>query len=215
MIAVPPVSRRFGTNKVTAISVREHGTTKFSPVSRFMFTVPSSLEKTLNTCIAVPKNNLCLEKTFFIGARVEKENTQGFRTVAEQEIMEPCELLTLGQRCADWFILRQFRITDTNADQLLLSIPEFKSKLFLVAQSAAPQRNEQGSFDGLYEGCFSSKTSSEEMMRATANESAVSFALTANTFVQGLLEVGILTLKSQQYLGCSLDGIAFIYLQIY
>lgn len=38
-----------------------------------------------------------------------------------------CHSLTVGQKCADWFVMRQFRVTETNAGKTILSNNNFRS----------------------------------------------------------------------------------------
>jgi hypothetical protein len=43
------------------------------------------------------------------------------KDVVERLLLQRCSVLTIGQRCADWFILRQFRVTGTSAGDILLA----------------------------------------------------------------------------------------------
>ena len=52
-----PQGSRVGLRKMTAIAVREHGTQKFAKLIRFLYTVPTVQQESLNTCVAVPKAN--------------------------------------------------------------------------------------------------------------------------------------------------------------
>jgi hypothetical protein len=47
--------------------------------------------------------------------------------MVEQRLIRTCRVVTLGQRCADWFVLRQFRITGTNASNILMNVNTVRS----------------------------------------------------------------------------------------
>jgi hypothetical protein len=55
--------------------------------------------------------------------------------VVEMHILENCNVLTVGQRCDDWFVLRQFRITGTKAGKILMASESVRAWLGL--QSSA------------------------------------------------------------------------------
>lgn len=156
-----------------SIAVRERGNAKCCCVKRFMFTVLSSLEKGFNMWIAVPKISVCLNKTLFMGANSFEENTQGLRDMPENKVGETCHILTLGQRCADWFLMRQFRVTGTNAGQLLLWRADVRELLGVTYSSTLEERGLEGLFERLYRGWFSAMDSWGTMMSGTASDSAV------------------------------------------
>ena len=101
--------------KITAVAVHEHGTEKFCEVLRFMYTAPEGIHDVLKKWIAVPKSNEPKRRTLFLGKRQEPPNVQALMGTVEQILLSVCSVLTIGQRCTDWFILRQFRATGTNA----------------------------------------------------------------------------------------------------
>lgn len=88
-----------------------------------------------------------------------------------------------------------------------------RSSLGLLSEQEGEGKTEQQWFDLFYKGWFSSKVSTEPMMRGTANENAVLSALRAMQFVKGLFEVGMLALKDARYLACSPDALALINMQ--
>lgn len=61
------VGTRTGSNRVTAIAVREHETGKYAKVLRFMYNVPGALQNSLKTWIAMPKSNASLRSKLFSG----------------------------------------------------------------------------------------------------------------------------------------------------
>lgn len=102
-----------------------------------MYTVPNAIQDNLKTWAAAPKQNVRFDKVLFTKKRHE-ERTAEAASVALKDFLEGalhgnCELLTIGQRCADWFVLRQFRVTGTNAGLILMSNGEVRSALGLPA----------------------------------------------------------------------------------
>ncbi|PXF43284.1 hypothetical protein BWQ96_06981 [Gracilariopsis chorda] len=199
---------------MNAIAVRERGTDKFSKVLRFMYTVPAGIQDALNTWIAVPKQNIDKKFTLFQTLRRGNE-MQDLQDVVSVFLRERCEVLTVSQRCADWFVLRQFRVTGTNAGLVLMSSPCFRSILRLPASSGTEETTMPQWFERFYKGWFSTKTSTEAMMRGSANECAVLSALRAKPFVTAVFEVGMLAVKERRFLSCSPDGIAVLDTSIY
>lgn len=63
----------------------------------------------------------------------------------EDEIYTACEILTIGQRCADWFVLRKFRITRNNAGMVMLSGEEVFSAVELGEHSGKEKTRNSGS----------------------------------------------------------------------
>lgn len=138
---------------------------------------------------------------------MEKEANR-LRIRAEEFIAESCHVLSLGQKCADWFILRHFRVTGTNAGQLLFCSPQIRQLLEL--EGAGLNRTDEGWFGALYKSWFSSQVSSEAMMRGTANEVAVLLALGSMEFFKTIYEISMVALRDDRYLGCSPDGVAWL-----
>ena len=118
-------SRAFGNDKMTAIAICEHGSDKFAKVIRFLYNVLSIINENLRTWIAVPKgcilNNVLFNNRDNLGAVVRHPSPpQDQKDFVQAEVLRVCTVLSVGQRCADWFVLRQFRITGTNAGKILM-----------------------------------------------------------------------------------------------
>ena len=124
---LPPTGRRRGaTNprpKVTALAVREKGSAKCSKIHRFMYCVPSTLSKSLEAWIAV-LSKLALEQKLFskrgddnriVSPAVDPLDP---KDVPDRHLLCKCTVLTINQRCADWFVLRQLRVTGTGAGKI-------------------------------------------------------------------------------------------------
>lgn len=88
---------------------------------------------------------------------------------------------------------------------------EIRSKLATgTSQGVQQTRTTAEWFDLLYKGWFSTKTSTEELMRGSANEDAFIETLGCKSFVRATFEVGMLGSKSMRYIACSPDYIAVL-----
>ena len=100
--------------------------------------------------------------------------------------------LTYAQRCADWFVMRQFRVTGTMASNL----------------------NQTQSQETVIQMCFKSwfkrSKSTDAMTEGTQNEDATIEALGAMTLVTHLYQVGLIEMLSKPYLAVSADGVAVL-----
>ena len=127
---------------------------------------------------------------------------------AESAIRASFEVVTFGQRCADWFVLRQFRVTGTNAGFVMTSSLIFRFALGLKSWENEGERTPEQRFGPFFSSWFSSKSPTEAMKRGTANENAVVCALRRLPFARDFFNVGMVAMKEARYLACSSDGIA-------
>ena len=97
-----------------------------------------------------------------------------------------CTVLSVGQRCADWFVPRQFRITGKNAGKILIENANGKGRERTHADAVV---------EDFCDGWFSAKASTEPMMRGSANEGAVLKAMERMPFLQVVYECGMLGIK--------------------
>lgn len=91
----------------------------------------ASIPDSFNSWIAVPKHNYSFNKALFTRNSTELKGVAVLRKVVEDAISQSCKVLTVGQRCADWFVLRQFQITETNFGLILLRSTVVRSILGL------------------------------------------------------------------------------------
>lgn len=192
-----------GQRRVTAVAVREHGTSKFSKVLRFMYALPSSVSAELDKWVAVPKPGVSTAQTLY------SESTDVLGKKCEAVLSHSCFPLTIGQRCADWFTLRQFRVTGTNAGIILRQNEAFLAAMNLTAGTTEERTLSQW-FTLFCNGWFNSKVSTEAMMRGTANEGPVIQFVRNLSFVASVYDVGMLALTRHPHLACSPDGVALI-----
>lgn len=53
------------------------------------------------------KSNVFLRSTLFSGNKQANDELDKMKLIAEESTNANCDVLTVGQRCADWFVLRQ------------------------------------------------------------------------------------------------------------
>ena len=202
--------------KVSAVAVKEKRPNKFCRITRFMYTVPSNVSASLETWIAVPGRATSSSKKF------AKKTDNGriwcalpdicdLKDDLERRLLATCIVITIDQRCADWFVLCQFRVTRTSAGKILCNNNEVRNIIRMdsnVAQST--EQNLQQILQSFVRTWFSWSISSEPMMRATANDSAFIASLASRDFVQCICEIGTLARKGEDCLACSPDVVALI-----
>lgn len=101
-------SQGLGQRRITAVAVQEHGTEKLLKVLRPMHFMPAFISYQPNKWVAVPKPGANTQNSLFAG------NKSTFMQSCKSAFLKAYFPLTLAQRCAEWFTLRQFRVTDTN-----------------------------------------------------------------------------------------------------
>ena len=160
---------RLGIQKVSAIDGREHGTEEYGKVLRFLYTVPEHVQDQLDTRSAVSKAGMDTARTLF-GS--EGSESSVLKAKIETHLSGACQILAVGQRCADWFVLRQFRATGTNSRIVLLESSAFRTIIGLETTDAHNEMTCREWFEVFFKGWFSSKVSIEAMMMESANEDA-------------------------------------------
>lgn len=99
--------------RIKAVAIREHDTTKFWKVLRFMHALPQSIAKELDQWAVVPKPGVTTKDALFSGLEYMLMN------ISEARISQSCLPLTMDQQCADWFTLGKFRAEGTSAGLIL------------------------------------------------------------------------------------------------
>lgn len=192
---------------VTAIAVRERGTEKATQIIRFLSAVPPGITDSIQTWVAVPRSNEDDRRLLFNGKR---EGCMEVQINMEDELRKRTMVLTKGQRCADWFILRQFRITGTIAGQILLSNSVIMSTIGRPTQQSHSISKPE-CLNNLLKSWFSSSRSTETMMRGSGNEGAVLNALLSRPAVKQVFECGMFALQNEPWIACSPDAIAWLH----
>ena len=204
--------------KATAVAVRERGSQKFSKVLRFIYNVPTSISQMIETWIAVPYSTTHEQKLF--SKRTDSglilhppDTSPDLKDELERRILQKCVVLTVGQRCADWFVMRQFRVTGVTARKIVCSDSNLRTLLGLPQRNSTIEEEQTSSefvLRTLMRSWFSAARSTEAMMRGTANEVAVFAALASKPFVRAIYECGMLGQKFDSWLACSPDGVALL-----
>lgn len=97
----------------------------------------------------------------------------------------------MDQRCADWIILGQFRVSGIIAGKHILADSEDCALLEVLPSSTENEQTLSSIVKGLADSWFSNARSEEFMMQGTANENAVMNALKSKPFIDGIYECGI------------------------
>jgi YqaJ-like viral recombinase domain len=126
-----------------------------------------------------------------------------------KHVLRSCQVLTIGQRCDDWFVLRRFRVTGTIASFLTMHKDDLRLSIGLTSQGS-DEKSHQQLLSACADSWFTTARSTEAMMRGTANEEACVSALYKMYFVGDVCEVGMIALKVSPWIACSPDGIALI-----
>ncbi len=109
--------------------------------------------------------------------------------------------------------MRQFRVTGTTAEQILLACDPI-SELLGVSEETNSNTDEillpQNLLNSLCGSWFSNARSTEVMKRGTANEGAVLHALGKKPYICDLFEVGMLAHKEHSWLACFPDALALV-----
>jgi hypothetical protein len=116
----------------TAAAIQERGTQKFSKILRFMYRLSPSVSRMMEKWLAVPGSGTVVEQLFsldritMVGSSLQVRTQWNVGENVGRNILSNCVFISVGQRCADWFVLRQFRVTDTNAGNTLLGNEAFE-----------------------------------------------------------------------------------------
>lgn len=152
------------SNNATAIAVREHGNDKHAKIIIFLYNVPGAIREILSTWIAVsrgtPLTNVLFNERTNLGRIVTPLLIPGYLDyLLEAEVWHSCIVLTLGQRCADSFLLRQFRITGTNAGRVLMEISLVRTYLGLSELHGRTEKTASQWLNSFCDGWFSGRVS--------------------------------------------------------
>lgn len=57
---------------------------------------------------------------------MQEKNNVNVKSIVKSFLNLPCDVLTIGQRCANSFIMRQYRVTGTNAGKYSCQVISFE-----------------------------------------------------------------------------------------
>ena len=100
--------------KTKAYAVREPCKGTLANVLRFQLDMPTEMSTTITHWVYCKHGTRLTSDIFHAGT------DDNLRNETRRALLQNCHALTRGQRCADWFILRRFRVTATVASKVLL-----------------------------------------------------------------------------------------------
>ena len=199
---------------ISAVAVRHYGTAKHSKLIRFMYAVPSPTYESLQHWVTV-SHTWSLDghhfnyKTREGRVMMPSQSTEDGNRKKELELItqKNVKILTIAQSCADWFVLRKFRLTSTAAATLLLKCDAYRHYMSLPP-SDATEPSPLEILESLSKGWFSSTRSTEDMIRGTVNEDAVLACFRKQSYIEDVFKFGMFCHRLNVWLRCSLDDIA-------
>ena len=151
------------------------------------------------TWVAVPRQGEVDESTLFGGVGDDE-----VRYNIEDALQSKCNPLTLGQKCADWFLLKVL-ISGTVAGMIVSEIERVTANCLLGNDDL--MRN---TMKRCMDSWFKRHKSSSAMTMGVENEQPTFEALRNEPFVSSLYEVGLLQSIDHPVLGVSPDGIVIL-----
>lgn len=180
-----------------------------------MYTVPSETASNVEKWIAVPNKSPVVNTLF--DKRDDKEgiitrtpDSVAYKHVTRRFILQNFSVPTVGQRCANWFVLRQFRITGTGAGNILMKIYQVRSHVGMSVLEESQDVRLCEVPKSFARNWFCSSRATAPILRGTTNESPVVSPLSSQPFIKSLYQSGMLSKIDKAWLACSLDGIAII-----
>ena len=155
-------------------------------------------EENIHTFVAVPRDGEVDELTLFGGVGDSEH-----RLNVEDKIQTYCHPLTLGQKCADWFLMKCL-ISGTIAGKIVAEVERFPDGHAFVDDEELMR----STLRKCMESWFKRHKASTAMTMGTENEEPTFEALRHEPCVTHLFEVGLLQSIDHPVLGVSPDGIA-------
>ena len=177
---------------IYAASVREVFDRKVDTKMLRFFLTGDEVQQMSNTWICVPKKSKVQQNTLFDGV------PSSLKYNAENRLLQNCNPLTIGQRCADWFLMRTFHLTGTVG-----------ASIGSLDQNISDDRL-NSILNNLTSSWFNRFPSSKPMKIGSKNENSVMMALRQESFVKDLFEVGLLEHGFMKYVAVSPDGVVLI-----
>ena len=141
------------------------------------------------TWVCIPLGESISNETLFYGDNWEEME------VVQKALLQNCNPLSIGQRCADWFLMRTFHFTGTLASGLGSLDRNVTNENLRVVM------------DSLLDSWYKRVSSTSAMKVGTANEDNVVDALVKESFILEFYDVGLLQHKTLQYVAVSPDGV--------
>lgn len=120
--------------QVADVTVIENVTQKKLKLLRIMHSFPPDLTKELKRWFSVRKPGVDTTCTLFFWSKETSSR------VCEVVVSKHCVSLTLGHRCAYWFIVRLFLVTGTSTSLILKHSKSFLTAFYLYATTATDKK---------------------------------------------------------------------------
>lgn len=173
----------------------ECGSFKHSKILRFLYAVRPAISTAIKTWVAVARTEDRNSDILFV-QRVQV-NAQ---SCIEDTISSRRKVPIKAQRCADCFILREFRIIGTIVGRIILDDPATLKSLKFPARTTVGGSLKKQILRSLVESWFLFFHATEHMIRATVNEPAVIRALCKKEFILDVQECSMLASKDSEWL---------------
>lgn len=134
------------------------------------------------------------------------------RHALENTLLDKTTPLTCWQRCADWFVCREFIVTGTVA-QKLGKIDQDARQLLLANPGVAPDVDEKQIAETLFKSwVFKSFTGTAAMKTGNMNERNVFLSVRSQDWCSAIYEAGLFASKEFPCVAASPDGVARVHL---
>ena len=154
----------------------------------------------INTWVAVPREGEVDEMSLFGGVGVD-----GIRDQIENHLLSYCNPLSIGQKCADWFLMKCL-ISGTIAGKIVAEL----DKVPIDEDVLNDDEVMRSILRKCMESWFKRHKASSAMAMGTENEEPTFEALKREDCVSHLYEVGLLQSIAHPVLGVSPDGIVIM-----
>lgn len=196
-----------------ACAVREAGALSVSKVLLFSYMLPQAMRRRCDGWTWVTRSGDMPPKNILVPlAEYERTSNDPVSTALLETLQGVlrgrCHILTVGQRCADWFVLRQFRITATLAEDVFAALDWSDATVALFP--TAKERTHKEWIGRWTDSWFSTRRSTEAMMRGTRNEDTVIDCFDRASYVFCTRTVGLLARNDAPFIACSPDGVCFL-----
>lgn len=126
--------------------------------------------------------------------RIKSSMVEGDDTTksVQMKLQQTCRPLTLAQKSADLFLLRNFRLTATTKTALLLDYDHIVHTFSIRCRYAGPPKSPPEQLSALCASWFSQKKITEHMMRGTRNEATEISYMHKQAWVHAIYSCGIL-----------------------
>lgn len=144
---------------------------------------------------------------------LSKKENRFFKNSMNQKVRERCSVVSKAQKCADRFLMRKCRVTETERRVILLRGMAGLELLGFLLPSDRGTPLLQIVFRELASTWFHFLRATEQMMQGSINEAAVLITLAKKKrIILSLFECSMLASKEHEWLACSPDSVGLLYM---